>query len=294
MKITKYDLDICLTCYRLKGTVEEEFNGVVPVFCMCDMSARRHSNHNPRMQGGVVGDGSVLLRFMPCSDYRRDDGEIWHVPHFAGFGWGCGRMEHLRALIDFIKQHNEFYDRQPEDYFIHFLEYNQPGRQGSTYLTSFYYKVKDKRIEVLSKCKNQYAFKILDFENQSGQKECLKKALIKYLADFADFTFNPVLVCSTLFTHEEFVNIISYSDETRDRYDERSFSSKKNIICICENFNLHPLPLETDDDIWVANCPSNAWHKIKIFSESQQWKCNHCQKSGGSFELFSWIKSVQH
>ena len=106
MKITKYNLDVCKVCYRLKGKVDEEKNGIVPVFCMCDLRDRKYNSFNPRMQGGVVGNGSVLLRFMPISDYVGDDGRSWHVPHFAGFGWGCGSPEHLNKLLEFVKEHN--------------------------------------------------------------------------------------------------------------------------------------------------------------------------------------------
>jgi hypothetical protein len=95
MKISKYNLDVCQACYRFKGSVDEENNGVVPVFCMCDVRDRRHSDFKRRIQGGVITNGSVLLRFMPCSDYRADDGEIRHSPYFSGFGWGRGRPEDL-------------------------------------------------------------------------------------------------------------------------------------------------------------------------------------------------------
>jgi hypothetical protein len=106
MKITKYNLEVCKVCYRLKGKVAEEQNGVVPVFCMCDVRNNKVGSFNPRMQGGVITNGSVLLRFMPCSDYKRDDGEVRHVPHFAGMGWGCGNPDHLNKLLEFVKEHN--------------------------------------------------------------------------------------------------------------------------------------------------------------------------------------------
>jgi hypothetical protein len=106
MKITKCNLEVCQVCYRLIGKVEEEKNGSVPVFCMCDVIHQRHSAFNPRMQGGVITDGSVLLRFMPCSDYRRDDGEIWHVSHLAGMDWGRGKPDHLETLFAYVKEHN--------------------------------------------------------------------------------------------------------------------------------------------------------------------------------------------
>jgi hypothetical protein len=107
MNITKYDLEICPVCYRLRGIVEEQMNGEVQVLCICDLKEGNPKTTRSSIVGGVITGGKVHLMWKPVSDYIGEDGNWWHVSHFSGFGWANGKPEHKEILEKFLKGRNE-------------------------------------------------------------------------------------------------------------------------------------------------------------------------------------------
>ena len=100
--IQKFNVEICYTCYQLRGTVEEKRNGTVPVFCRCDLIAGRNKGTRTAMEAAVFSDQQLHFRWKPISDYIGDDGHWWHVPYYTG-GLGA-RQEHLPILEAFMKK----------------------------------------------------------------------------------------------------------------------------------------------------------------------------------------------
>lgn len=84
MEILDKNLEKCVDCKRLKGYVDEKYNGRVRVFCYCDFLAKTE---------GLFSSPSILstryddLMWTPTTDHIGEDGEWGHTPHFAGFGY---------------------------------------------------------------------------------------------------------------------------------------------------------------------------------------------------------------
>jgi hypothetical protein len=78
-EILEQSLKRCSTCDRLRGHVEERWNGQVPVLCRCDLRVRAKKK-NPAMVS-LRDDG---LMWMPITDHKVADGRWLHTPYFAG------------------------------------------------------------------------------------------------------------------------------------------------------------------------------------------------------------------
>jgi hypothetical protein len=83
MEIKIKKLQACNTCYRLKGEVFEKDNDIVPVYCICDLKERKHSNRCASLIGSVIGSGDIRLIWTPTCNHSDKDGEFWHVPAFS-------------------------------------------------------------------------------------------------------------------------------------------------------------------------------------------------------------------
>jgi len=108
MELTDLDLKVCTKCFRLTGHVTEKFNGLVPVFCICELMERKHGAEGPSIIGGIIPHNKVHLMWTPTSDHKNEKGEFWHTPYFAGFGWGGGKKEHIKLLENWIKDFKEY------------------------------------------------------------------------------------------------------------------------------------------------------------------------------------------
>lgn len=76
MKIVSKDLSKCENCGDLQGFAEEQFNGRVPVICGCKLNSTREQNP------ALIAFPDGKLRWRPISEYKAEDGNYWHVPHF--------------------------------------------------------------------------------------------------------------------------------------------------------------------------------------------------------------------
>ena len=79
MEIISKSLIECAGCGYYKGSVDEKHNGIVPVFCYCDLRSGKASGISP----SIIGFPDSRLFWKPISDYKNADGEFRHVPYFA-------------------------------------------------------------------------------------------------------------------------------------------------------------------------------------------------------------------
>jgi hypothetical protein len=70
----------CSTCKRLHGEVEEKWNGVLPVYCRCEVRPGRIQGRKT----AIVSLRDDCLTWMPTTSHKDPDGRWWHVPYFAG------------------------------------------------------------------------------------------------------------------------------------------------------------------------------------------------------------------
>jgi hypothetical protein len=113
MEIKIKELVACSKCHRLKGEVFEKYNGIVPVLCICDLKEGKHSKIKTSIVGGIIPSGKIHIMWTPTCNYFDENGKSWHVPHFAGFGWGSGKNEDAEKLERWITEHsgiNEYFD----------------------------------------------------------------------------------------------------------------------------------------------------------------------------------------
>jgi hypothetical protein len=81
-EILKQSLKRCSSCGRLRGHVEEKWNGQVPVLCRCDLRVRT-KKRSPAMVS-LKDDG---LMWMPITDHKVADGRWLHTPYFMGMNY---------------------------------------------------------------------------------------------------------------------------------------------------------------------------------------------------------------
>ncbi|MEA2088388.1 MAG: hypothetical protein U9O55_00925 [Patescibacteria group bacterium] len=79
MNIISKKIKKCKKCGYYNGSIEEKFNGKVPVVCYCDLSSGRANEFNPV----IIGFPDGRLFWKPISDYKDKNGEFRHVPHFS-------------------------------------------------------------------------------------------------------------------------------------------------------------------------------------------------------------------
>ena len=79
MNIISKEIKECDKCGYYRGFIEEKFNGKVPVVCHCDLSSRRANKFNPV----IIGFPDGRLFWKPISNFKDENGEVWHVPYFA-------------------------------------------------------------------------------------------------------------------------------------------------------------------------------------------------------------------
>lgn len=82
MEITKKDIKFCALCNNYTGTVEEEYNGTVPVHCACGLTEEKAKYGKWRSPCMICPNGEKFY-WVPISDYKRADGSWCHVPYFG-------------------------------------------------------------------------------------------------------------------------------------------------------------------------------------------------------------------
>lgn len=87
MEILNKNLEKCDECKRLRGYVEEKYNGYVPVFCHCDLKNPRTKINNSFPSPSIISRSNDLLTWTPTTDSKGADGKWRHSPYFNGFGY---------------------------------------------------------------------------------------------------------------------------------------------------------------------------------------------------------------
>lgn len=84
MHIIEESLSVCEECGQRRGHIIERYNGLVPVYCNCDLWDKEKKLANPCAICYEQGMGGHSPIWKPISDYRDEWGHWIHVPHFAG------------------------------------------------------------------------------------------------------------------------------------------------------------------------------------------------------------------
>lgn len=74
----------CEVCGKKRGHLIEKYNGLVPVYCICDLQDKEKKLANPCAifcEGHKLGPRPI---WKPISDNRCEDGEWRHTPYFSG------------------------------------------------------------------------------------------------------------------------------------------------------------------------------------------------------------------
>lgn len=87
MEILEKNLERCNKCKRLRGYVDEKYNGTVPVFCKCDLSNPRTKIRCSFPSPSMISRLNDKLYWTPTTDFKNEDGEWRHVPYFCGIGY---------------------------------------------------------------------------------------------------------------------------------------------------------------------------------------------------------------
>jgi len=84
MEILEQYIKKCDKCGKHRGHVIEKYNGLVPVWCRCDLMAEPKKEANPCMIFCEGGENGSRLIWKPISDNVDENGTVWHTPYFAG------------------------------------------------------------------------------------------------------------------------------------------------------------------------------------------------------------------
>lgn len=83
MEILATNIAFCFECNNHRGSVEEKYNGTVPVHCACDLTRERELYGKWRSPCMMCPNGKKFY-WVPISDHKEADGEWWHTPYFGG------------------------------------------------------------------------------------------------------------------------------------------------------------------------------------------------------------------
>jgi len=83
MEIITKDIQLCALCNNYRGSVEERYNGKVPVHCACTLEEEKIKYGGWRSPCMICPDGDKFW-WTPISNHIESDGESWHTPYFFG------------------------------------------------------------------------------------------------------------------------------------------------------------------------------------------------------------------
>lgn len=75
---------VCKICGKRRGYLVEKHNGLVPIYCKCDLNDKEKKLANPCAifcENHIDGPRPI---WKPISDYRDEKGVWRHVPYFDG------------------------------------------------------------------------------------------------------------------------------------------------------------------------------------------------------------------
>ncbi len=88
MEILKQSLNKCEECGKMCGHIIEKYNGLVPVYCRCDLSDKEKKLANPSAICCETETLEPLVTWKPGSSNREKDGSWWHTTIYkAPKGW---------------------------------------------------------------------------------------------------------------------------------------------------------------------------------------------------------------
>ena len=74
----------CKVCGKMHGYLIEKYNGLVPIYCKCDLRDKEKTLANPCAIFCENCNNGPRPIWKPISDYKDENGVRWHVPYFAG------------------------------------------------------------------------------------------------------------------------------------------------------------------------------------------------------------------
>jgi len=83
MEIITKDIQFCVLCNNYRGSVEEKYNGKVPVHCACTLEKEQIKYGRWRSPCMICPNGKKFW-WTPISDHKEPDGKWWHTPYFGG------------------------------------------------------------------------------------------------------------------------------------------------------------------------------------------------------------------
>ena len=84
MNIVAISVAPCEICGKKRGHLIEKYNGLVPVYCKCDLWDKEKKLANPCAifcDGGIYGPRPI---WKPISDHKEEDGVRRYTSHLAG------------------------------------------------------------------------------------------------------------------------------------------------------------------------------------------------------------------
>jgi hypothetical protein len=125
------------------------------------------------------------------------------------------------------------------------------------------------------------------------KKENIRYIVFEYIQANHLYNGYPKLKNSTVFTHDEFDQIIF--DIKNPKNIEKGKARKKitPLISFAKQQQLYPQPTGFNENSWTSNCPSGGNHFIQIVTTNDQWGCGYCHRKGGLKELEQWLHELK-
>lgn len=103
----------------------------------------------------------------------------------------------------------------------------------------------------------------------------------------------PIFEKSTVFSEQEFNNIIQGIKNEKDAIRENAKAKETPIIHYLRAQKLNPRPTGNNPNSWVANCPCGGQHFIMVVTTDDEWGCGYCRRKGKMPELEKWIQEIK-
>lgn len=114
-----------------------------------------------------------------------------------------------------------------------------------------------------------------------------------YLEANAPFEGYPLFENSSIFTKQEFDDIIASIENPKKVIIREALKNQTPLIhCLKEN-KLNPYPSGGSLTNWRAKCPSGRAHTIMVSTKSDEWGCGYCRRKGKQEDLERWLLEIK-
>ena len=105
----------------------------------------------------------------------------------------------------------------------------------------------------------------------------------------------PKFIKSELFSKQEFeIDIVGKMKRAKQQIKDETLSKETPIISFLKKQGLAPIPSGTAIDSWMAKCPNEGKHFIRIVTSSDEWGCGYCKQKGKLPQLEKWIQEIEN